>query len=72
MDKSIDLSEWIKEYEGAVIKDFKNRESNPGVIYASIYNGKGELMVSATLDYCAKRIEEIMKIKETSNNYGKL
>ena len=57
----------VKEYQGAKITDIKMKapRSNPENLgfYAIIEDKDGGILVSATLDYCVKRMEEVAKIE---------
>lgn len=55
-------SEHAKAYKGAVIKNIhRGKGFRFEIVYASIYSAKDELLVSATLDYCVERMNDVSK-----------
>ncbi len=54
--------EQIEEFRGASITNIKRGKGNrKSIVYAEIRNSKGSLLVSATLEYCTQRMEDISK-----------
>jgi hypothetical protein len=63
-----DAKKIVDAYEGAVISDIvysspKTCPTNFNV-YASIKNKNGEVIVNATLSYCAERMAEVSFLKK--------
>jgi hypothetical protein len=56
-----------KEYQGAKITDIRMKapRSNPTNVsyYATIEGEDGRILVSATLDYCVQRMEEVARFE---------
>ncbi len=63
-----DAKKIVDAYDGAVITDIKYSapRSCPTNfhVYASIRNKNGEVIVSATLSYCADRMAEVSFLKD--------
>jgi hypothetical protein len=45
-------------YVGCSIVNIHTHDRFPGVIYAEVVSASGEILISATLDYCAQKVKE--------------
>ena len=58
LDKELVNSKLFSDYEGATITNIHRNKRHPDEVYAHIVGKNGEMLVSATLDYCVKVLKE--------------